>query len=135
MAESKNEYGTIIGADAKFKGDLTFESAAMIEGAFEGSITAKGTVHVADGSVCKASVDAKEVAVAGHIEGNVQATDRVDLRPNGRITGDIVASRMSMADGASIVGHCRIGVSANDKATSTTEIKRSSAARATARTT
>ena len=134
MAEAKTEYGTIIGADAKFKGDLTFESAAMLAGQFEGSITAKGTVHVADGSTCKASVDAKEVAVAGHIEGNVQATDRVELRPNGRITGDIVASRMSMADGASIVGHCRIGVSAgNDKATSTTEIKRAPA-RATSRT-
>ena len=134
MAEAKNEYGTIIGKDAKFKGDLTFESAAMLEGSFEGSITAKGTVHVADGSMCKASIDAKEVAVAGHIEGNVQATDRVELRPNGRITGDIVASRMSMADGASIVGHCRIGVNGSEKATSTTEVKRTAgrpAARAT----
>ncbi len=135
MADTKSDYGTIIGADAKFKGDLTFESAAMLEGSFEGSIVAKGKMHIGDGAVCKASIEAKEVAVAGHVEGNVQATDRVDLRPKGRITGDIVASRMSMADGASIVGHCRIGVNGAEKARSTTEVKRGSALRAPARAT
>ena len=110
MAETTQEFGTIIGADAKFKGDLTFESAAKVMGQFEGSINAKGLIHIATGSKCKASIIAKEVAIEGHIEGNVEASDRVDLKPKGRITGDIVAARMSMADGASIVGHCRIGV-------------------------
>jgi cytoskeletal protein CcmA (bactofilin family) len=110
MADTSHDYGTIIGADAKFKGDLTFDSSAKVLGQIEGSIASKGVVHIAGGSQCKAAVNAKEVAVEGHIEGNVNATDRVELRPKGRITGDIVASRMSMADGASIVGHCRIGV-------------------------
>jgi len=50
-----------------------------------------------------------QLAVEGHIEGNVQATDRVDVKPSGVVTGDIVAARMSMAEGASINGHCRIG--------------------------
>ena len=125
MADSSQEFGTIIGADAKFKGDLSFDSAAKVLGHFEGSIASKGLIHVAGGSKCKASVNAKEVAVEGHIEGNVQATDRVDLKPKGQITGDIVASRMSMADGASIVGHCRIGVNGETggKASSAAEVK------------
>ena len=107
---NSNEFGTVIGADANFKGDLSFDSAAKVLGKFEGSITSKGKVQVADGASCKATVKAKEISIEGHIEGNVEATDRVELRPKGTITGDITAARMTMADGASIDGHCRIGV-------------------------
>jgi cytoskeletal protein CcmA (bactofilin family) len=124
MADN-NEFGTVIGADANFKGDLTFDSAAKVLGKFEGSITSKGKVQVADGADCKATVKAKEISVEGHIEGNVEATDRVELRPKGVITGDITAARMTMADGASIDGHCRIGVNgaASKGATSSAEVK------------
>jgi cytoskeletal protein CcmA (bactofilin family) len=134
MADTSSDFGTIIGADARFKGDLSFDSSAKVLGQIEGSIASKGIVHVAGGSVCKASVNAKEVAVEGHIEGNVNASDRVELKPKGRITGDIVATRMSMADGASIVGHCRIGVdgrgepSGKAAGSTSTEIKPAQAA-------
>lgn len=127
MAESSPEYGTILGPDAKFKGDLTFDSAAKVLGHIEGSIKSKGKVLIADGSKCKASVTAKEVAIEGFIEGNVEATERVEVKNNGRISGDIVASRMSMADGAAIEGHVRIGIDGT-KAASTTEPKVTAAA-------
>ena len=125
MAESQPEYGTILGPDAKFKGDLTFDSAAKMLGHIEGSIKSKGKVLIADGCKCKASVTAKEVAIEGYIEGNVEASERVEVKANGRITGDIVAARMTMGDGASIEGHVRIGMEATDasKARSATEPK------------
>jgi cytoskeletal protein CcmA (bactofilin family) len=109
MADSSPEFATVIGADANFKGDLQFESAAKFLGRFEGSIASKGKVHIADGSQCKATIAAKEVAVEGHIEGNVEASDRIEVKPTGIVTGDIVAKRMTMAEGASINGYCRIG--------------------------
>jgi len=110
MADTSHEYGTILGPDANFKGDLNFESAAKVLGKFEGSITSKGKVLLADGSQCKATIAAKEVAVEGIVEGNIEATDRIDLKPTGRIIGDIVATRMMMSEGSMINGHCRIGV-------------------------
>lgn len=124
MADT-NEFGTIIGPDANFKGDLTFDSAAKVLGTFEGSITAKGKVQIADGATCKATVKAKEISVEGRVEGNLEAADRVELRPNGVIAGDITAARMTMADGASIDGHCRIGVNgaASKPAASAAEVK------------
>jgi len=109
MADSTQEYGTVIGADANFKGELSFDSAAKLLGKFEGSINAKGRIHVADGSKCKATVKAKEISVEGHIEGNVEAMDRVEIKNKGIVTGDITAARMIMSEGASIDGHCRIG--------------------------
>jgi cytoskeletal protein CcmA (bactofilin family) len=109
MADSSQEYGTIIGADANFKGEISFDSAAKVLGRFEGSIKAKGKVFIADGSQCKASIEAKEIAIEGQIEGNLEATDRVEVKPTGQVHGDIVAARMTMADGASLDGHVRIG--------------------------
>jgi len=55
----------------------------------------------------------------------VEATDRLELKPKGSIVGDITAARMVMADGASIDGHCRIGVNgqARGGATAHTEVK------------
>ena len=126
MAETRSEYGTVLGPDAKFKGELSFDSAAKVQGIIEGSIKSKGKILIADGSTCKASVTASEVAVEGHIEGNVQASERIEIKRNGRITGDIVATRMTMADGASIEGHVRIGLDAktdSGKAAVTTEPK------------
>lgn len=125
MADTNQEFGTIIGADANFKGELSFDSAAKLLGKFEGAITSKGRVHVADGSNCKATVKAKEISVEGHVEGNVEATERLEVRPKGTIVGDVIAARMVMADGASIEGHCRIGVNGNAAArtTTTTEVK------------
>jgi cytoskeletal protein CcmA (bactofilin family) len=122
MADSSQEYATIIGADANFKGDLKFESAAKVLGRFEGSISSKGKVHIADGSDCKAQIKAKEVAVEGRIDGNVQATDRIELKPTGVVQGDIVAARMIMSEGASINGHCQIGPN-GQKSTTVTEAK------------
>ena len=121
MAEPNQDYATVIGADANFKGDLQFESAAKVLGRFEGSITSKGRVFIADGCECKATITAKEIAVEGRIDGNVEAGDRIELKPSGVVSGDIVASRMVMAEGASINGHCRIGP--NNKASATTEPK------------
>ena len=126
MVDTNSEYATILGADAKFKGDLSFDSTAKLVGSFEGAIKAKGKIFIADGSNCKASVSAKEIAVEGHIQGDVQATERVEILPSGRITGDIIAARMSMADGASIDGHVQIGpngLSSGSKASTATEMK------------
>ena len=126
MAESSPEFATILGPDAKFKGDLSFDSAAKVLGHIEGSIKSKGKVLIANGCTCKASVKAKEVAIEGYIEGNVEATERVEVKPKGRITGDIVAARMTMGDGAAIEGHVRIGIEApadTTKAKSSTEPK------------
>lgn len=129
MAPSEQEYSTVIGPDARVKGEVTFESAAKVLGTLEGSVKGKGRIHVADGSSCKATVTAKEVAVEGHVEGNVQASERVQIMANGKITGDVVAAKMNMAEGASINGYCRIGVSADEaprpssRSASTTETK------------
>lgn len=100
---------TVIGRDAKIKGEMTFEQSARILGTFEGKISAKGEVQVGEGAVCRASVEATTVMVDGLIEGDVLARERVELTAKARVKGDLCAAALVVADGASFVGHCRVG--------------------------
>jgi cytoskeletal protein CcmA (bactofilin family) len=110
---TNGEYATTIGADATFKGDLEFESGARVLGRVEGTVTSKGKVLIAEGSKCKATVSAQDVAVEGTLTGNVEAGDRIAVAATGEVHGDIQAARMTMAEGATVNGYCRIGVAAN----------------------
>jgi cytoskeletal protein CcmA (bactofilin family) len=100
---------TVIGADTKIKGEMTFENTARLLGQFEGKITAKGELQVADGAACRAAVEAGKVVVDGLVEGNVHARDRIELTARAKMKGDIAASKLVVAEGATLVGHVSVG--------------------------
>lgn len=104
-----NSQMTVIGPDTQIKGEMTFNSTAKLMGMFEGKITAKGELQVAEGATCKASVDAGKILVDGVVEGNVTATERVQLNAKSRMKGDLVALRLVVAEGAAFTGHVSVG--------------------------
>ncbi len=107
MAESGDI--TVVGSDSHFKGELTFERTAKINGKFDGSITGKGELQVSQNALCKADVQASGVQVDGTIEGNLNAKDTVKLNGSGVVRGDITAAKMVMTEGASFHGMCAVG--------------------------
>lgn len=109
MSESATAQTTVIGAGTVIKGEMTFEGAARLLGTFEGKITAKGDLQIADGASCKASVDANTISIDGVVEGNISARERVELSARARMKGDLIAAKLSVADGASFVGHVTVG--------------------------
>ena len=109
MSTKTEEFATVIGADAQFKGELTFQGGVRIDGKFEGSITTNGKVFVSKGGVVKAEVQANSVALEGKIEGNVLAEDRVELRATGQMIGDGTASKLLVVEGAAFIGRCEVG--------------------------
>lgn len=108
MAEPTHQT-TVIGADTKIKGEMVFDGTARVLGQFEGTITAKGELQIAEGATCRATVDAGKLMVDGVIEGNVTARERVELTAKARVKGDVVAAKMVVAEGASFSGHCTVG--------------------------
>jgi cytoskeletal protein CcmA (bactofilin family) len=116
MAESGDT--TVVGADSHFKGELTFERTAKINGKFDGKITGKGELQVSQNAVCKADVEASGVQVDGLVEGNLNAKDTVKLNGSGVVRGDITAAKMVMSEGASFHGMCAVGPDAGRPATS-----------------
>ena len=104
-----NEFPTIIGPDAKFIGELSFEKAVKVIGGFEGKIATKGNLMIAQEGVLKADVEAGTITVEGELNGNVAATDLIELKQSARLQGDLRCERLVVVDGARFVGHCNVG--------------------------
>ncbi|MFZ0392212.1 MAG: polymer-forming cytoskeletal protein [Terracidiphilus sp.] len=87
------------------KGEISGSESLYIDGKVEGSILLNGNrVTVGRNGHVAASITAREVVVLGKVRGNVTATDRVDIRAEGALTGDVAAARISIEDGAFFKG-------------------------------
>src|SRR3974390_2309816 len=94
-----------IGKSLVIKGEVTGSESLYIDGRVEGSINLSGNrVTVGRNGVVNANISAREIVVLGKVRGNLQASDRVDIRTEGSLTGDVVAQRISIEDGAYFKG-------------------------------
>jgi len=94
-----------IGKSLVIKGEVTGSESLYIDGRVEGSINLSGNrVTVGRNGVVAANITAREIVVLGKVRGNLNATDRVDIRNEGSLTGDVVAQRISIEDGAYFKG-------------------------------
>jgi cytoskeletal protein CcmA (bactofilin family) len=94
-----------IGKSVLIKGELSGSEDLYLDGQVEGSIALKGnSLTVGPNGQVKGSVEAKGVVVQGKLEGNIQATERVELRKSAIVTGDITTQRLSIEEGASLRG-------------------------------
>ena len=109
ISTKPDEFGTVLGPDAQFKGELSFTGGVRVEGQFEGSITTQGKVLIAKTGRIKAEVKAGQVVLDGQVEGNVVAEDRVDIRSTATLRGDLKASKLLVAEGATWIGRCEVG--------------------------
>jgi cytoskeletal protein CcmA (bactofilin family) len=83
----------------------TIGKSLDIDGRVEGSINLSGNrVTVGRNGVVAANINAREIVVLGKVRGNLTASDRVDIRSDGSLTGDVVAARISIEDGAFFKG-------------------------------
>src|SRR5580693_9104675 len=80
MADANQEFPTILGPDASFKGELSFDKGMRLQGKFE-----------------------------GEVEGNLSASDRIELKASTRYKGDLTAAKLVVEEGAAFIGHVSVG--------------------------
>jgi cytoskeletal protein CcmA (bactofilin family) len=135
VATSTADQATI-GKSLVIKGEVTGSESLYIDGRVEGSINLAGNrVTVGRNGVVAANINAREIVVLGKVRGNLTASDRVDIRSDGSLTGDVVAARISIEDGAYFKGGIDIRkagqkVNGEEKNASVVESSTSVAARA-----
>jgi cytoskeletal protein CcmA (bactofilin family) len=100
---------TLIGKSVVIKGELSCGEDLYIDGQVEGAIDPKGNrLTIGPNARVKANINACAVVVQGKLEGNIQATDRVDLKQSAVVMGDIATQRISIDEGAYFKGSVNI---------------------------
>jgi len=98
-----------IGRTLVIKGEITGSEALYIDGRVEGKIVMPDSrVTIGRNGRVDASIQAKELVVMGKVNGNVDCSDRVDIRAEGSVAGDISTVRISVEDGAALKGGIQV---------------------------
>ena len=112
LLDSMGEPATIIGRDTEFVGALSGPGHVLVRGVVRGdSVLADsaiaGSVTVAEGGQWLGALRAADIVVAGSIDGDVSAADRIEIRPTARIRGSVSAGRIAIGQGAVVEGDLR----------------------------
>ena len=95
----------VIGPKIKIVGELSGDEDVLIEGQIEGEIRITRDLKVGAGGVVKAKVSAQSIIVSGEIVGDCEAVGRVELQSTGKLTGNIRAPKIVIAEGAMFRGN------------------------------
>jgi cytoskeletal protein CcmA (bactofilin family) len=121
-----------IGKSVVIKGELSGSEDLTIEGQVDGKIELRQNVlTIGPNGKIKAQVFAKSVVILGEVTGNVTASEKVDIRDNGSVDGDIAAPRVAIAEGAHFRGSIdmqRTGAKSESKAEAKSEAKQAAPA-------
>jgi cytoskeletal protein CcmA (bactofilin family) len=96
-----------IGKSLVIKGEVNGAESLYIEGRVEGTINLSGAanrVTVGKAGVVVADLNAREIVIMGKVNGNLVASDRVDIRNEGSLLGNVVTHRINIEDGAFFKG-------------------------------
>ncbi len=98
-----------IGRSLVIKGEISGTEPLYIDGRVEGSINfGDSRITIGRNGDVTANISAKEVVIMGSVKGNIQCTDRLDIRSEGSLIGDVVAERISVEDGAVLKGSVEV---------------------------
>ena len=95
----------VIGAKTAFKGEISGDEDILVEGTVEGEIRITRDLRIGAGGVVKATVSAQSLIVSGEVVGDCEALTRVEIQSTGRLTGNIRAPKIVIAEGAMFRGN------------------------------
>jgi cytoskeletal protein CcmA (bactofilin family) len=105
MPEPESRNTATIGKAVKINGQIFTKEDLYVDGDVEGTIESHDNkVTIGPNGRVQAGIRAREVVILGQVQGNVEASDKVDIRKDAKLVGDITTSRISIEDGALFKG-------------------------------
>ena len=99
----------VLSSDVEIKGKVKFTNDLVVDGVIEGEINSNGSLTVGENALIKAEINTRSVVIYGKVYGNINVTDRLDLKANAELVGDIKAGTLSIEPGAIFVGKSTVG--------------------------
>jgi cytoskeletal protein CcmA (bactofilin family) len=97
-----------LGPATSLKGKLKFSTSARISGKLEGEIDSTGFLYVEYGAEVRADIKAKSIVVGGVVHGNIEAYEKIEMLPTGKIYGNVRTAKLKIADGVVFEGKCEM---------------------------
>lgn len=107
MAEGVNGK-TVIAEDIVIEGTVKCASDIQFDGKLIGDIECAGNAIFGNSSVVKGNVSVKSVTLMGKIDGNINASDRIEMKSTTVLNGDIRAKRLTVEDGVTFIGRSEV---------------------------
>ena len=101
---------TVIGSSIVIDGEISGDEDLVIQGTVKGRIVLKENLYVEQSGVVEADIETRNVEISGQVTGNIVASDKVELKADCKVVGDIRAPRILIADGALFKGNVDMDV-------------------------
>ncbi len=98
----------LIDEGSEIEGKYTFSGTVMLNGKFQGEIASTDTLIIGERGVVNATVRVGTMVINGELVGNVEATERIELKGKARVFGDLEAPVVVVEEGVLFEGHCRM---------------------------
>ena len=103
------EEGTNIPSGADITGTIKFDKIMRIDGNFEGElITDNGDIVVGKTGSIKANITVRRAIIEGRVDGDIKASEKVEIRPKAQIKGNLQAKELIIEEGVSFTGKCKV---------------------------
>lgn len=108
-AASREVKESVIASDISIEGRIQGAGHVRIAGRFTGDIAVEGDLTIEVGARVNGGVRARRVVIAGELEGNIEAAQRVEIVESGAMVGDVKAGTVTVAPGARMRGMVEFG--------------------------
>lgn len=108
LALGIEEISTTFNKDTDFDGVLQFSKPLRIDGKFKGKINSNSDLIIGTDAEVKAEIKARKVIISGTVWGNIEAEEKLDILPSGKLYGNIRTAKLKIADGVIFEGNCEM---------------------------
>ena len=108
LAGDSGEVESLIGERTTFEGTFACEGSMRVMGTVQGELQSKGTIFIEEKARVTARVTGAQVTIAGRVDGQIHCDGRVEIRPTGKVTGEIHAGALIMQEGAFFDGNSKM---------------------------
>jgi len=116
--KSENKSSSILGPELEIHGDVKVSGSLLIYGKVFGNIQSSGTIQTANGSVVNGNISAVDASISGKVDGDLDVEKKVILGDTSHLSGNLIASILTIEEGAKFDGVCSM---AKDSQAATTE--------------